>query len=131
MGPASQVSNELTSRTYCALSYLIRHLFNQHTFRADSTATESVATSDYLVVFLRMMASAQLKSHAEEIQPFLVDGRTVQEMCAEDIDPMGKEADHLAAEATAKALGIAIAVVYVDRVSANFVMCLQAHRHGR
>ena len=41
------------------------------------------SVSDYIVAFLRMATSAFLRNHAEEIQPFIADGRTVADFCAQ------------------------------------------------
>ena len=41
------------------------------------------------------MNEEYLKTHQDEYAPFLVNHNTVAEFCTKEVDPMGREADHL------------------------------------
>eukprot|EP00095_Tigriopus_kingsejongensis_P001152 snap_masked-scaffold628_size122696-processed-gene-0.8 protein:Tk01152 transcript:snap_masked-scaffold628_size122696-processed-gene-0.8-mRNA-1 annotation:"ubiquitin thioesterase otubain-like" len=71
--------------------------------------------SDYLVVFLRLLTSMQLKKNADFYQNFLDEQRTVAEFCATEVEPMYHESDHIHITALNEATGIPIRVVYLDR----------------
>ncbi|XP_033733788.1 ubiquitin thioesterase OTUB1-like [Pecten maximus] len=72
-------------------------------------------TSDYLVVYLRLLVSGYLQKEADFFQNFIEGGRTVKEFCNQEVEPMGKESDHLQVMALTSALGVAVRVVYMDR----------------
>ncbi|XP_060063691.1 ubiquitin thioesterase OTUB1-like [Ylistrum balloti] len=72
-------------------------------------------TSDYLVVYLRLLVSGYLQKEAEFFQNFIEGERSVREFCNQEVEPMGKESDHLQVMALTSALGVAVRVVYMDR----------------
>lgn len=74
-------------------------------------------TSDYLVVFLRMLTSMHLKKNAEFFQNFLDNGKTVQEFCDTEVEPMFQESDNIHVTALTAATQIRVRIMYLDRGS--------------
>ncbi|XP_042884710.1 ubiquitin thioesterase otubain-like [Penaeus japonicus] len=72
-------------------------------------------TSDYLVVYLRLLISAHLQKNAEFFSCFIEGGRTVEEFCKQEVEPMYRECDHLHIVALTSALGVGVRVMYLDR----------------
>lgn len=71
--------------------------------------------SNMIVMFLRLLTSAEMKTRADFFAPFVLDDEpTVAAFCARRVEPMGEEADHAHAVALADALGVAARVVYLD-----------------
>ncbi|KAN0065574.1 hypothetical protein ACQY0O_001439 [Thecaphora frezii] len=84
-------------------------------------------TSNSIVVYLRLLASAFLKLNADEYTPFLfalddVARRgappTMDEFCANQVEPIGREADHVQITALSRALKTGLDVVYLSRAHA-------------
>jgi len=71
--------------------------------------------SNYLVVFLRLLASKQLQKDGEFYQNFMEGGRSVAEFCSTDVEPMYHESDHIHIIALCSATGLKVRVVYLDR----------------
>eukprot|EP00051_Salpingoeca_urceolata_P021496 m.337930 g.337930 ORF g.337930 m.337930 type:complete len:265 (-) comp19809_c1_seq2:69-863(-) len=71
--------------------------------------------ADSLVAYMRMLTSGRMKTAPDDYAPFIENGWTVDELCSQEVDPMGKEADHLQIKALSEALGVCIRVSYVDR----------------
>ncbi len=87
-------------------------------------AMNNAEISNSIVVYLRLVASAFLKTHQEEFAPFLFayegesgDGEppSMESFCANHIEAIGKEADHLAITALSRALLTSLEVVYFTR----------------
>ncbi|XP_045133103.1 ubiquitin thioesterase otubain-like isoform X6 [Portunus trituberculatus] len=72
-------------------------------------------TSDYLVVYLRLLISAHLQKNAEFFSFFIEGGRTVEEFCKQEVEPMYRECDHLHIVALTAAVGVGVRVMYLDR----------------
>ncbi|XP_053635535.1 ubiquitin thioesterase otubain-like isoform X1 [Cherax quadricarinatus] len=72
-------------------------------------------TSDYLVVYLRLLISAHLQKNAEFFSFFIEGGRTVEEFCKQEVEPMYRECDHLHIVALTAAIGVGVRVMYLDR----------------
>jgi ubiquitin thioesterase protein OTUB1 len=70
--------------------------------------------ADYLVVYLRIVTSAELRKNAEFYQNF-IEEKTVEEFCQLEVEPMYKESDHIHIIGLTKSLGVAVRVVYMDR----------------
>jgi len=79
-----------------------------------STFNDS-ATSDYLVVYLRLLTSGYLQKEADFYQNFLEGDKTMQEFCQQEVEPMYRESDHMHAIALGSVLQVGIRVVYLDR----------------
>ena len=59
------------------------------------TSFNDQAVSDYVVVYLRLLVSKELKANADFFQMFLEDGKTVEEFCLTEVEPMYRESDHI------------------------------------
>ncbi|KAI0632822.1 cysteine proteinase [Trametes polyzona] len=75
--------------------------------------------SNSVVMYLRMLTSAQIKSEAEEYAPFLFNPETTEPMdpesfCNNFVEAIGKEADHVQITALSKMLKVNINVAYLD-----------------
>lgn len=77
------------------------------------------ATSDYLVVYLRLLTSGQLQKEEDFYQNFLEGGKTMREFCQQEVEPMYRESDHMHAIALGSVLKVGIRVVYLDRGEAS------------
>jgi len=71
--------------------------------------------SDYVVVYLRLLVSKELKKNADFFQFFMEDGKTVEEFCLTEVEPMYRESDHIHITALTRATGISVSVIYLDR----------------
>jgi len=70
--------------------------------------------ADYLVVYLRILTSAELKNSADFYSNF-IEERTLEEFCQLEVEPMYKESDHIHIIALTAALGTAVRIIYMDR----------------
>ncbi|CAO3607028.1 unnamed protein product [Cunninghamella echinulata] len=78
-------------------------------------AFQSPEISNAIVMHLRFVASAYLRIHADEYEPFLiVEMISIDEFCAAHVEAFGKESDHLQIIALTKALDIPVDVIYLD-----------------
>uniref|UniRef100_A0A9L0T0K5 Ubiquitin thioesterase n=1 Tax=Equus caballus TaxID=9796 RepID=A0A9L0T0K5_HORSE len=66
------------------------------------------STSDYLVVYLRLLTSGHLQRESTFFEHFIEGGRTVKEFCQQEVEPMCKESDHIHIIALAQALSVSI-----------------------
>ncbi|XP_012940096.1 ubiquitin thioesterase OTUB1 [Aplysia californica] len=71
--------------------------------------------SDYFVVYLRLLVSGELQGNEGEYLHFIDGERTVKEFCGQEVEPMGKESDHIHIVALARSVGVPVAVEYMDR----------------
>ncbi|WAR18637.1 OTUB1-like protein, partial [Mya arenaria] len=71
--------------------------------------------SDYIVVYLRLMVSGYLQKEADFYGSFLEGDRTMKEFCGQEVEPMGKESDHIHIIALTSSLGVPVRVEYMDR----------------
>ncbi|WVR00233.1 hypothetical protein IAU59_007375 [Kwoniella sp. CBS 9459] len=94
----------------------------------ESTATEyaivqalqDAEKSNCIVVALRLITSAYIRSHADLFSPFLLSPTTflplsTDEFCRQEVEPCGKEADHAQIMALSEALSIGVRLAYLDR----------------
>jgi len=72
-------------------------------------------SSNYIVVFLRLLTSKQLQLEGEFYQNFMEDGKSVAEFCNTDVEPMFIESDHIHITGLTAATGVGVRVVYLDR----------------
>ncbi|KAH9980568.1 peptidase C65 Otubain-domain-containing protein [Russula compacta] len=75
--------------------------------------------SSYLVTFMRMLTSAQIRGKPEEYEPFLTHPDTgetigVKEFCETVVEVLGKEADHVQLTAISQALKVNLKIAYLD-----------------
>ncbi|KAK7797834.1 hypothetical protein U0070_012751 [Myodes glareolus] len=73
------------------------------------------STSDYLVIYLRLLTLGYLQWESKFFEHFIEGGRTVKEFCQQEVEPMCKESDHIHIIALAQALSVSIQVEYMDR----------------
>lgn len=69
----------------------------------------------YLVCWMRILTSVHLKLHREQYEAFLSSHSSILDFCAQEVDPMSTEADHLQIAALSSYLGVPVCVVYLDR----------------
>ncbi|XP_043930520.1 ubiquitin thioesterase OTUB2 isoform X2 [Protopterus annectens] len=70
--------------------------------------------SDSIVQYLRLLTSAYLKNQTEFFQYFLENGTSINTFCAQEVEPMNKECDHIQITALSEALRIPVQVEYMD-----------------
>ncbi|CAG2250807.1 ubiquitin thioesterase OTUB1-like [Mytilus galloprovincialis] len=70
--------------------------------------------SDYLVVYLRLIVSGLLQKEHEFYANFIEGYATVKDFCGHEVEPMGKESDHIHITALTQALGVPVQVLYMD-----------------
>nr|CAG4646454.1 EOG090X0AE1 [Macrothrix elegans] len=73
------------------------------------------ATSDYLVVYFRLLTSGKLQKEESFYANFLEGDKTMKEFCQQEVEPMYRESDHIHAIALSSYLNVGIRVVYLDR----------------
>lgn len=71
--------------------------------------------SDYIVVFLRLLTSMQIREEADFYQNFMEGGRSVADFCALEVEPMYHESDNIHIQAMVKTTGISVRIMYLDR----------------
>ncbi|XP_073434201.1 ubiquitin thioesterase OTUB2 isoform X2 [Dendrobates tinctorius] len=70
--------------------------------------------SDSAVRYLRLVTSAFLRSRADFFLPFLEHVSSMDEFCAQSVEPMMAVCDHIQIMAVTQALDISLQVEYVD-----------------
>jgi len=75
--------------------------------------------SSYLVTFMRMITSAQIRRNPDDYQAFLTHPDTgetigVTEFCESVVEVLGKEADHVQLNALSQALKVNLKIAYLD-----------------
>ncbi|KIY71694.1 cysteine proteinase [Cylindrobasidium torrendii FP15055 ss-10] len=75
--------------------------------------------SNSIVVYLRLLTSAQVRADPDAFAPFLFhpeigEPLEVREFCEAFIEAVGKEADHVQMTALSRALGLNVDVAYLD-----------------
>uniref|UniRef100_A0A0N5AAR6 Ubiquitin thioesterase n=1 Tax=Syphacia muris TaxID=451379 RepID=A0A0N5AAR6_9BILA len=75
-------------------------------------------TSNYYVIFFRLITSGYLRENAEMFEGFVEGGRTVEQFCKEEIEPMWKDCDHLAIISLTSAIEVSIRIEYMNRSAA-------------
>jgi ubiquitin thioesterase protein OTUB1 len=78
---------------------------------------EESATSDYCTWYLRVVTATHLKQDPERFLPF-IDGQQpgldIQQFCQREVEPMGKECQHVQVLALAEAFGVHVKIEYLD-----------------
>ncbi|ELT99204.1 hypothetical protein CAPTEDRAFT_154088, partial [Capitella teleta] len=80
--------------------------------------------SDYLVVYLRLLVSGHLQKNDDFFMNFIEGGRSVKEFCAQEVEPMGKESDHIHITALTAITGVPVCIEYMDRSEGHGVTTL-------
>jgi len=82
-------------------------------------AFQSPEVSNSIVVYLRLLTSAQIRSDPESYEPFLFhpelgEPMDIRTFCENFVEAVGKEADHVQVTALSRALKIDVSVAYLD-----------------
>jgi len=67
----------------------------------------------YLVMYFRIMTSAQLQRNTKQYSPWLT-GKVMSEFVKQEVEGMGKESDYVQCVALANEVGIPVRIEYVD-----------------
>lgn len=89
-------------------------LSGEHATAATAEATV-IENDGYLVCWTRCLTSAHLKRHADDFSAFLTSHGSIENFCAQEVDPMATEADHLQIVALSAVFKVPVCVVYLDR----------------
>ena len=91
------------------------------TLEALESNMRSEDVSNYIVMLLRLITSAEVKRRASFFAPFIMglSDMDVESFCRSCIDPMGEESDHVHMVALTDALQVPVRVVYLDRSMAT------------
>ncbi|KAG1651552.1 Ubiquitin thioesterase OTUB1 [Nymphon striatum] len=77
------------------------------------TAFNEQATSDYIVIYLRLITSCHLKKNSDFFSNFMeID---LVDFCRQEVEPMYKESDHVHIIALTEALNVCVCIQYMDR----------------
>lgn len=71
--------------------------------------------ADYLIVYLRILTSAELRKGRDFYVNFIDGEQSLEDFCQLEVEPMYKESDHIHIIALTSALGIGVRIVYMDR----------------
>ncbi|ORX40654.1 peptidase C65 Otubain-domain-containing protein [Kockovaella imperatae] len=76
--------------------------------------------SNCIVVALRLVTSAYIRTHEDVFSPFLLSPTTflpltTDDFCRQEVEPCGKEADHAQIMALSEALHMGVRIAYLDR----------------
>ena len=72
-------------------------------------------TSDYCTWFLRIVTAAHLKGDPMRFLPFIDQpGMDIEQFCAREVEPMGKECEQLQIIALSEAFSVKVAIAYLD-----------------
>jgi len=82
-------------------------------------AFQSDEVSNSIVVYLRLLTSAEIRTDADNFSAFLFHPETgepmgVREFCEHNVEAINREADHVQVTALARALKVNIKVAYLD-----------------
>ncbi|KAI6102850.1 peptidase C65 Otubain-domain-containing protein [Pisolithus sp. B1] len=116
---------------YGVFTDLIKRIVSQSSDRLTPTGLleafqdpEGTQTPQYIVMYLRLLTSAQIRTAPDEFEAFIMHPETGMEMaitefCELFVDPMGKEADHVQIAALSRALRVRIQIAYLDGRSSD------------
>lgn len=76
-------------------------------------------TTDYIVVYMRLLTSAYIQSHPDDFEPFLYEYSSLIDFCRKEVESMGKEADNIQISAITSRLPVCIRIEYLDTKSQN------------
>lgn len=76
-------------------------------------------TSDYIVVYFRLITSGYLQQNADTFANFIVGSSSIIDFCKTEVEPMYKESDHVHVVAITSALQVRTRIIYMDRGSST------------
>lgn len=74
-------------------------------------------TSDYIVVYFRLITSGYLQQNADTFANFIVGASNIVDFCKTEVEPMYRESDHIHVVAITSALQVCTRIIYMDRGS--------------
>jgi ubiquitin thioesterase protein OTUB1 len=74
--------------------------------------------ANYYVAFTRLIASGYLRENEVLFSGFIEGGRTLDQYCKDEIEPMWKECDHIGIIALVNAMSVPIRIEYMDQSQA-------------
>mmetsp|Transcript_39513 Transcript_39513/g.54861 ORF Transcript_39513/g.54861 Transcript_39513/m.54861 type:complete len:269 (-) Transcript_39513:112-918(-) len=100
-----ELMQEVSKPDPCTLDELYFRLSDEH-------------VSNYCIMLLRMMTSAEIQSRAEFFAPFIMgmsdEDTTVERFCQRNVEPMGEESEHVQIVAITEALKTPLRIIYLD-----------------
>lgn len=75
----------------------------------------TAGSSDYIVVFLRLIVSCYLQKNSDFFQSFVEGYATMKDFCSHEVEPMYRESDHIHIIALTNALKVPVGIIYLDR----------------
>ncbi|XP_003377434.1 ubiquitin thioesterase OTUB1 [Trichinella spiralis] len=73
--------------------------------------------SDYSVVFMRLITAGYMLENVILFEGFIEGGRTVREFCSSEVEPMGRECEHVSIMALVNALVFFLFIIYYSVVA--------------
>jgi ubiquitin thioesterase protein OTUB1 len=111
---------ELTTGDFCdameTLLESIKENLKTNEVLMDDLNQDGIA--NYYVAFLRLITSGYLRENEAEYAGFIEGGRTLDQYCIDEIEPMWKDCDHLSIIALVNALKTSLRIEYMDRSQA-------------
>lgn len=84
----------------------------------EHTIFNDPGTSDYIVVYLRLMVSCYLQTNSDFYMNFVSqEYATMKDFCSKEVEPMYRESDHIHVIALTNALDVPLSIVYLDRTT--------------
>lgn len=77
-------------------------------------------TSDYVVVFLRLLVSSHLQMESDFYSSFIEGDKSIKEFCTQEVEPMNKESDQIHIIALTSFTGVGVRIEYMDRVGDSY-----------
>uniref|UniRef100_A0A5S6PYS9 ubiquitinyl hydrolase 1 n=1 Tax=Trichuris muris TaxID=70415 RepID=A0A5S6PYS9_TRIMR len=71
--------------------------------------------SNYAVVSMRLITFGYMRKHEKDFEGFIENGVSVQDYCSREVQPMGRECDHVSILALISALDIPLQIEYMDQ----------------
>lgn len=75
--------------------------------------------ANYIVCFLRLIASAELQSQPDFYMNFLPDVASIQDFCRKDVEPIGIDIDHVVITALSTGLSVPVRVACLEQREGN------------
>lgn len=86
-----------------------------------SNAFNDQGYSDYIVVYLRLLVSGHLQKENEFYSNFVEGNRTIKDFCSQEVEPMGKESDHVHIISLTSTTQVPVRIEYMDRGTASSI----------
>jgi len=111
---------ELTTGDFCEAMETMLESIRDGTknleFLIDDLRNEEIA--NYYVAFTRLITSGYLRENSELYSGFIEGGRTLDQFCRDEVEPMWKDCDHLSIIALVNSIDVPIRIEYMDQTQA-------------